>query len=69
MAIQENKSKASWKCYEKERIWSPPPLFPNVCVYLTNMSSMIVNKAKLRNNSKQYSIRLMFDLRKHNDLY
>lgn len=68
MAIQENKSKASWECYEKETIWSPP-LFPNVCVYLTNMSSMDCKQSKTKNRSKQYSIRLMFDLRKHNDLY
>lgn len=48
MAIQENKSKASWKCYEKETIWSPPPLFPNVCVYLTNMSSMDCKQSKTK---------------------
>lgn len=35
MAIQENKSKASWKCYEKERIWPPPPSLPE-CLCLFN---------------------------------
>lgn len=47
MAIQENKSKTSWECYEKETIWSPP-LFPNVCVYLTNMSSMDCKQSKTK---------------------
>lgn len=48
MAIQENKSKTSWECYEKETIWSPPPLFPNVCVYLTNMSIMDCKQSKTK---------------------
>lgn len=36
MAIQENKSKASWECYEKETIWSPPPLYLLECLCLFN---------------------------------
>lgn len=34
MAIQENKSKASWECYEKETIWSPPPLSSRMSVFI-----------------------------------
>lgn len=33
MAIQENKSKTSWECYEKETIWSPPPLPECLCLF------------------------------------